>query len=129
MDYTTVELREIVQLVREKGMLDRTFFISMHVLVLLRLKQIGISSRQIQYVYGAVAGNKWTPVTDELIAWLQENEISLDSRYTLISKENVKRIHAAGLFVNVWTVNNGEEMKRLMEDVGVDMVTTEYYFL
>lgn len=129
MDYTTVELREIVQLVREKGMLDRTFFISMHVLVLLRLKQIGISSRQIQYVYGAVAGNKWIPVTDELIAWLQENEISLDSRYTLISKENVKRIHAAGLFVNVWTVNNGEEMKRLMEDVGVDMVTTEYYFL
>jgi glycerophosphoryl diester phosphodiesterase len=40
----------------------------------------------------------------------------------------VEKLHKAGLFVNVWTVNKEEEMKRLLDEVGVDMVTTEYYF-
>ena len=128
MDYTTVELREIVDLVKQKGLLERTVFISMHLLALLRLKDIGIPASKLQYVYGAVGGNKWTKVSDELIAWLTENEISLDSRYTLVSKEDVEKLHKAGLFVNVWTVNKEEEMKRLLDEVGVDMVTTEYYF-
>ena len=44
------------------------------------------------------------------------------------SKEDVEKLHKAGLFVNVWTVNKEEEMKRLLDEVGVDMVTTEYYF-
>ena len=91
MDYTTVELREIVDLVKQKGLLERTVFISMHLLALLRLKDIGIPASRLQYVYGAVGGNKWTKVSDELIAWLTENEISLDSRYTLVSKEDVEK--------------------------------------
>ncbi len=128
MDYTTVELREIVNLVKQKGLLERAVFISMHLLALLRLKDIGIPASRLQYVYGAGGGNKWTKVSDELIAWLTENEISLDSRYTLVSKEDVEKLHKAGLFVNVWTVNKEEEMKRLLDEVGVDMVTTEYYF-
>lgn len=53
---------------------------------------------------------------------------SLDSRYTLVSKEDVEKLHKVGLTVNVWTVNKEEEMKRLLDEVGVDMVTTEYYF-
>ena len=91
MDYTTVELREIVNLVKQKGLLERAVFISMHLLALLRLKDIGIPASRLQYVYGAVGGNKWTKVSDELIAWLTENEISLDSRYTLVSKEDVEK--------------------------------------
>ena len=76
----------------------------------------------------AISSDIAKKVSDELIAWLTENEISLDSRYTLVSKEDVEKLHKAGLFVNVWTVNKEEEMKRLLDEVGVDMVTTEYYF-
>lgn len=128
MDYTTVELQEIVELVRKRGLLSRTIFISMHLLVLVRLIKMGVCTKQLQYVYGATAGNKWVPVNDGLLDWLVENQISLDARYTLVSKENVDRLHRAGLSVNVWTVNEKEEMKRLVEDVGVDMITTEYYY-
>lgn len=50
---------------------------------------------------GRLAGNKWTKVSDELIAWLTENEISLDSRYTLVSKEDVEKLHNGGGFLSM----------------------------
>lgn len=128
MDFTAVELSEIVNLVKEYDLYERTFFISMHFLVLLRLKNLGIPPAQLQYVYGAVAGNKWTPVNPELEQWLIDHEISLDSRYTLVDADAVHRLQKAGLSVNVWTVNTQEEMARMIDQIGVDMVTTEFYF-
>ncbi len=128
MDYTAVELREIVTFVQKYGLFDRTYFISMHLLALLRLKSLGFPEERLQYVYGAVGGNKWTPVTPELTGWLIDNRLSLDARHTLVSAESVKTLHDAGLAVNVWTVNDCGGAERLVREVGVDMVTTEYYF-
>lgn len=128
MDYTAVELKEIMQLVCCYGLYDRTYFISMHALVLLRLKALGFPQERLQYVYGAVAGNKWTPVSQELTNWLVDNRISLDTRHTLISADYVKQMQKAGLCVNVWTVNDKERTAFLVREIGVDMVTTEYYY-
>lgn len=129
MDYTTVELREIVDLVKQYGLYERTVFISLHGGVLIRLKEeLDFPTERLQYVYGAISANKWIPVNMEVEHWLMENHINLDARYTLVSKGTVMRLHEAGLMVNVWTVNKKEEMIRMLTEVGVDMVTTEFYY-
>lgn len=129
MDYTTIELREIVDLITQYQLYDRTVFISLHGGVLLRLKEeLGFPPERLQYVYGAISANKFIPVNMEVEHWLIENHINLDARYTLVGKGNVMRLHEAGLEVNVWTVNKREDMLRMLEEVGVDMVTTEYYY-
>ncbi len=128
MDFTTVELEKIVDLVKKYGLYDRTYFISMHFLVLLRLRDMGVPAEHLQYVYGAVAGNKWTKVSPELERWLIENRISLDARYTLVDAAVTEHLHREGLSVNVWTVNDRKEMERMVNEIGVDMVTTEFYY-
>lgn len=128
MDFTAVELREIVDLVKEYGLYERTYFISLHQDVLIRLKEeLSFPATRLQYVYGAVAENKEIPVSEELERWLTNNQIHLDTRFTLINAEQVERLHEAGIMVNVWTVNDREETKRLLKEVKVDMITTEYY--
>ena len=128
MDYTTVELREIVNLVRQYGLLERVYFISLYPSVLLRLKEeLGFPAKRLQYVYGAVQENREIPVTEELERWLIENRINLDTRYTLLSRENVAHLHENGLEVNVWTVNDKEVTERMVKEWKVDMVTTEFY--
>ena len=128
MDYTTVELREIVNLVKQYGLYERTFFISLHGGVLIRLKEeLGFPAERLQYVYGAIRANKWIPVNLEVEHFLIENRINLDTRYTLLSRGNVMRLHEAGLQINVWTVNRKKDMEYVIRELGVDMVTTEFY--
>lgn len=129
MDYTTVELREIVQTAANYGLLERTYFISLHRNVLIRLKEeLGFPAERLQYVYGATRETKFIPVNSELEMWLIQNGISLDTRFTLLSPGNVMRLHAAGLKVNVWTVNKKMDMERMLKKLGVDMITTEFYY-
>lgn len=128
MDYTIVELREIVNLVKQYGLYERTFFISLHGGVLIRLKEeLGFPAERLQYVYGAIRANKWIPVNMEVEHFLIENGINLDTRYTLLSRGNVIRLHEAGLQVNVWTVNRKKDMEYVIRELGADMVTTEFY--
>lgn len=129
MNYTAVELREIVSLVSDFGLYDRTYFISLYPAVLLRLKdELGFPVQRLQYVYGATPETKFRPVGVELEQWLIGSRINLDTRHNLLSQGNVMRLHAGGIQVNVWTVNNPSDFRRLTEDFSVDMVTTEYYF-
>lgn len=129
VDYTTVELGEIVSLVEEYRLWERTIFISMYPAVLLRLKaEYNFPAERLQYVYGVPREIKFRPVGMELEQWLIENRINLDTRYTLIRKGTVMRLHEAGLEINVWTVNSVEEFRRMTEELGVDYVTSNYYF-
>ena len=108
--------------------MERVYFISLYPSVLLRLKEeLGFPAKRLQYVYGAVQENREIPVTEELERWLIENRINLDTRYTLLSRENVAHLHENGLEVNVWTVNDKEVTERMVKEWKVDMVTTEFY--
>ena len=96
--------------------------------LLSRLKEeLGFPAERLQYVYGAIRANKWIPVNMEVEHFLIENGINLDTRYTLLSRGNVIRLHEAGLQVNVWTVNRKKDMEYVIRELGVDMVTTEFY--
>jgi len=45
--------------------------------------------------------------------------------YRDVTKENVKLAHDLGLAVNVWTVNNDEDVLRMIE-YSVDGIITDY---
>ena len=61
-----------------------------------------------------------------MIEWCIENQIDLDSRYSLLSASDVYRLQSVGRQVNVWTVNNIEKAYELVNNFHVDMITTEY---
>ncbi len=125
--YSDTELKNLVKLVDEYGLLDRTYFISVYQDNLLALKKIeGVNLSQLQYVYGAEEFNKLTPVPDEVLDWCIVNAIDLDARYTLLTASHVSRLKDSGRKVNVWTVNAVEKAYQLVNDCQVDMITTEY---
>ena len=64
-------------------------------------EELGFPAERLQYVYGAIRANKWIPVNMEVEHFLIENGINLDTRYTLLSRDNVIRLHEAKLQVNV----------------------------
>lgn len=125
-EFSVSELTEIVEQVREKGLLERTYFISMYKSNLLSLKTIeGVNTANLQYVYGADDETKSVPVDESVVQWCIFNGIDLDARHTLISASTVSLLHDAGRKVNVWTVNDATKAYEFVKDMNVDMLTTE----
>lgn len=61
---------------------------------------------------------------DKLIGTIKElGCIGLNSHYRFCTQKAVQKIHDAGLQVSVWTVDDLENMKKLIE-MGVDNITT-----
>lgn len=61
---------------------------------------------------------------DENFDWCVEHNMGIDIHHSAVTPERVERFHAAGLPVNVWTVNS-EEDRRRFADMGVDYITTD----
>ena len=107
--------------VKDAGLLNETYFISMHQSNLLSLQRLdGVNTSQLQYVYGAEDFNKTTSVTSSVISWCINNQIDL------VTASDVYRLQTAGRQVNVWTVNTIEKAYDLVNKLHVDMITTEY---
>jgi glycerophosphoryl diester phosphodiesterase len=54
---------------------------------------------------------------------LRLHHLDLDIKYTALTKERVDELHAAGIEVNVWTVDTLEDAQRMTE-YGVDYITS-----
>lgn len=61
---------------------------------------------------------------DENFDWCVEHGMGIDMLHTECTPERVARFHAAGLPVNVWTVNNPDDFARLAA-MGCDYITTD----
>ncbi len=60
---------------------------------------------------------------DDWLAVLKENALGLDIYYEAVTKELVDKLHAAGLEVNCWTVDDPKDAARVIA-CGVDYLTT-----
>lgn len=67
------------------------------------------------------ADTKW----QERFDWSCGRNLDVQIRADLVDADCVKRYHDAGVKVNVWTVNDPEEFKRL-RDCGVDYIVSDY---
>lgn len=110
------DIDRIIDAVREEGWLDQTIFISFALPNMIYVRE-KLPDQRAQYL---IEGN---PDWQAVLEALNRYDLGLDINYHLITEERVQEVHAAGKEVNVWTVNNLEDAKRLSA-WGVDYITT-----
>ena len=107
-------VREIVDIIRDCGWLERTTFISFDLPNMICIRSL-LPEQSAQYLTGEVPA--W--LLDELI----KNRLDLDIYFRVLKPELVEALHQNGLKVNVWTVDNPEDAQRMIE-YGVDYITS-----
>ena len=112
--FTDEEIAKLVELIRELDYLSEVTFISFCYENLEKIRSI-LPEQSAQFLF--------REITDELIETLAAARIDVDVKYTALTEEAVKKIHAAGLKVNCWTVNSAEDGEALAK-MGVDFITT-----
>ena len=109
------EIREIVAIIREYDYLDKVIFISFVLTNCLTLREL-LPQQPVQ----------WLPsngLTSELMKTLVDPRLGLDSYYKVLTQEVIDALHAEGLEVNCWTVDDPEWAEKLVA-MGVDYITT-----
>jgi glycerophosphoryl diester phosphodiesterase len=120
--YPSIEER-VLDLLRAAGLTDRTTVMAFDWTILERLRALSpsirltglLSQRGVSQAAGAEA------VVPRLRA-LGANDLGIER--TLLTPGVVRAAHGAGLSIGVWTVNEPEELRRVLA-AGVDYVTTD----
>lgn len=112
--FTSEELERLIALIRDMGHLDQVTFISFHYENLTRIRQL-LPTQSCQYLTG--------DNSDAMIEKLRQDGLDIDIAYPALTAERVAAMHAAGLKVNCWTVNDPAIAQDLV-DWGVEFITT-----
>lgn len=120
---TTSNIAIVPALAAELGVLDRIFFtgIEQKDVAAVREKCSGIPYYlNLNYAQAIMDGQ-----TDEMVidAVAESGAVGINSYKALISAEFVRKVHARGLLVSVWTANEPDEMRDLYL-AGCDNITT-----
>lgn len=123
-DDATVD--EIVRLVAKRSMADRVVMLTANRDL---LKRLALMDRSISRAWLCGDFPKSAITSAMQAKWLTDNAINLDVKivnlnYMLVSPELIEYLHKMKISVWVWTVNDPEIMKCLM-DWGVDGITTD----
>ncbi|MBA2938865.1 glycerophosphodiester phosphodiesterase [Paenibacillus sp. CGMCC 1.16610] len=110
---------KVVALLREYGRLSSVIFSSFDHRMLYRLKQLAPEAR-ISLVY---AGKLLRPL--RLIEDFELEVEAVSLHHAMVEREDVMAIRNSGRQVIVWTVNEEEAMKRMLE-CGVSAIITDY---
>ena len=105
----------LAEIFRREEYLDRAVFISFQPDNLFALREYD-GDVSIQLLL-----DRWR---EEAMEPMTKLRIGLDIDYRAVTKELVDRVHAAGLPVNCWTVNDPDEAKKLI-GMGVDFITSD----
>ena len=111
----------LINLIDQKGLSDRVVIISFMPGVV-----DFIHRHYPDIAVQVLAGDQDGPIED-WVNWCIEHKMDLDVIHTIITKEAVDNMHAAGLKVNVWTVDKVEDFERV-KAMGVDFITTNARF-
>ena len=112
--YTEEWLGEMIERIRNIGWLENVIFISFSLDNLIKLRSL-LPAQQMQYLTGQFDENVFDA--------MKKYNLSLDIYIGGLHEEDVKRIHDAGLEVNVWTVDRLEDAERMVS-WGVDYITS-----
>lgn len=107
-------VRQSVQMVKSKGLLDRTVWISFSGKACELLHQL-LPDAHIQYLNG-----DWDPKTVKAKGLAG---IDYEQKVLALHPEWIKECHDLGLVVNVWTVNDLNTINEFIK-AGVDFITT-----
>ena len=104
----------IVSVIRDMQWLEQTIFISFDLNNMLVLRKL-LPEQKLQYLLSQYPEN-----TLEI---LKEHKLDLDINYKALTKENLELLHAEGIEVNCWTVDDPVEAEKLAS-WGVDYITS-----
>ncbi|MBQ8382421.1 MAG: hypothetical protein IJX47_04355 [Clostridia bacterium] len=108
------EIAKIVAVLRERGALEQTVFISFDLQNLIELRKL-LPTHPVQFLTGKL--------DESVFEILVREKMDLDVHYAALTKEWIDRLHAAGIAVNCWTVDDPDACRRLI-DWGVDYITS-----
>jgi glycerophosphoryl diester phosphodiesterase len=110
--------KEVVRLIEKEGMTDRVLVSSFSPRSLRRVQRL---NRHI--LLGVLYGRPMFLLS--VLRWLGLSYDALHPPYPLVNARTIARARQQGKRVNVWTVNDAAEMRR-MRDLGVDGIITNY---
>lgn len=109
--------RQVVGMIKERDAYDRVLISSFHMTCLTRIRALDRWCR-----IGVLASE---PATDSILTLCKRlDAASWHPDYRKVNKKGIKRMHAAGLRVLPYTVNDPVDMARLL-DQGVDGLITD----
>lgn len=111
----------LINMIDQKGCSDRVVIISFMPGV------VDFIHRHYPDITVQVLAGDGDGTIDEWVDWCIEHKMDLDVVHTIVTKEAVDRMHAAGLKVNVWTVDSVEDFERV-KAAGADFITTNARF-
>lgn len=104
----------VLETIRTSGWLERTTLISFDLPNLICVRE-RLPQQSAQYLVEAI--------DDGVLETLKTYRLDLDAEYTAVTREWVEVCHAAGIRVNVWTVDDPDAARRLAA-YGVDDITS-----
>ncbi len=111
----------LINLIDQKGLSDRVVIISFMPGV------VDFIHRHYPDITVQVLAGDEDGTIMEWVEWCKQYKMDLDVVHTIVTKEAVDAMHAAGLKVNVWTVDRVEDFERV-KAMGVDFITTNARF-
>lgn len=108
------DIARIADILREAGWLERTTFISFDLDNLKHLRGM-LPEQKAQYLVSADS--------PELLPTLLQYHLDLDVHFKALTEARVKELHSHGIEINVWTVDDPADARRLA-DWGVDYITS-----
>jgi glycerophosphoryl diester phosphodiesterase len=105
---------EMVEIISNLGYLDGVIFISFDLNNMIELRRI-LPEHKLMYLTGNCG--------EDVVNTLKTYHLDLDVLFYNLTSEVVADLHANGLEINCWTVDNIEDAQRLV-DMGVDYITT-----
>ena len=111
----------LINLIDQKGLTDRVVIISFMPGV------VDFIHRHYPDITVQVLAGDEDGTIMEWVEWCKQYNMDLDVVHTIVTKEAVDAMHAAGLKVNVWTVDRIEDFERV-KAMGVDFITTNARF-
>lgn len=109
------EICQMVEIIKDLDYFEKTIFISFCLENLINLKN-NYPTANSQYLIEK-------DLNDELIKILIKNKLDLDCLFSLLTKDNIKKLHDNNVKVNCWTVDDKEIALKLI-DWGIDFITS-----
>ena len=113
-EFTDEETERFINIIKELGYIENVTFISFVYDNLLKVRKF-LPEQPVQYLF--------EEMTEEIIQRVIDDRFDVDVYYKVLTKENIQRLHDAGIKVNCWTVDRPGIAEALAE-LGVDYITT-----
>ena len=113
-EFTDEEIEKIIDIIRGFDYLENVTFISFKYDNLVKIRKL-LPSQSVQFLF--------KELTEEIFENVVRDKFDVDVYAKLLTEEQVKRYHDAGIKVNCYTVDDKERAEELVK-MGVDFITS-----